>query len=263
MKYGGDEQPDDMPEVTGENEADGGEKPAPKEEATDVKTEGGEAAEAEGAPPDGKEKEEVVDDGVEEEDEDELELKLALLEIYNERYDKRMEAKSFIFDRGLVADYRKVRKAVTFVLLEGMLTRGSKKIVATDRKREKAERDLVARVRVFGNIQTAVDQEVFTDGLVCSYLSYDLLRDVLILMDFRRAYTAAADSRASRVQACRYHDFCGSGQIRKRKSSTGTYLFGFSRECLLTSKYRFRLAITTATRFSHTIERLAKTAHRA
>lgn len=41
------------------------------------------------------------------EDEEDLELKLAILDMYNERINKRIEIKSLIFDRNLV-DYRKV-----------------------------------------------------------------------------------------------------------------------------------------------------------
>jgi transcriptional adapter 2-alpha len=116
MKYGGDEQPEDMPDaVDGDEDGeDKGEGPAPKEEPNEAPMEVGHATKTTGGkPPDdsGKDKEEaVVDETLEEEDDDDLELKLALLEIYNERYDKRMEAKAFIFDRGLVADYRKVRR---------------------------------------------------------------------------------------------------------------------------------------------------------
>lgn len=39
---------------------------------------------------------------------DDLELKLTIMEIYNERIARRLEAKNFIFDRGLL-DYKKVR----------------------------------------------------------------------------------------------------------------------------------------------------------
>lgn len=48
---------------------------------------------------------------------DDLELKLTIMEIYNERIARRLEAKNFIFDRGLL-DYKKVRhaKASAFVL---------------------------------------------------------------------------------------------------------------------------------------------------
>lgn len=42
-----------------------------------------------------------------EEDEEDLDLKLAILDIYNERINKRIEIKSLLFDRNLI-DYRKV-----------------------------------------------------------------------------------------------------------------------------------------------------------
>lgn len=42
-----------------------------------------------------------------EEDDQDLELKLAILEMYSERYDRRMEAKGVILDRNLV-DYKRV-----------------------------------------------------------------------------------------------------------------------------------------------------------
>lgn len=42
------------------------------------------------------------------ENEDDLELKLAILEMFNERYDLRMAAKELIFDRGLM-NYKQVR----------------------------------------------------------------------------------------------------------------------------------------------------------
>jgi len=46
------------------------------------------------------------------EDEEDLELKLAILDIYNERYDRRVETKALIFDRALV-DYKKVKRLVS------------------------------------------------------------------------------------------------------------------------------------------------------
>lgn len=46
---------------------------------------------------------------------DDLELKLTIMEIYNERINRRLEAKNFIFDRGLL-DYKKVSvNQVTYV----------------------------------------------------------------------------------------------------------------------------------------------------
>jgi hypothetical protein len=41
------------------------------------------------------------------EDEEELDLKMTILDIYNERYDRRVEIKAFIFDRALT-EYKKV-----------------------------------------------------------------------------------------------------------------------------------------------------------
>ncbi|GAA5959477.1 hypothetical protein JCM10213_003705 [Rhodosporidiobolus nylandii] len=57
---------------------------------------------AEGEAP--AEEEEPLPDGQNEGDEpeEELELKMAVLEMFNERYDKRMSAKEMIFDRGLI-----------------------------------------------------------------------------------------------------------------------------------------------------------------
>lgn len=45
---------------------------------------------------------EEKDEVVTEEDEGELQLKLAVLEMFNERYDRRVAAKEVIFDRGLM-----------------------------------------------------------------------------------------------------------------------------------------------------------------
>jgi transcriptional adapter 2-alpha len=116
MKFGGDQQPDKITDVVDGDEdvEDNGDGPGAKEGANEVQMDGTETMEQKPPDPDDsggkeKEKEEVVDESLEEEDDVELDLKLTLLEIYNERYDKRIEAKAFIFDRGLVADYRKVR----------------------------------------------------------------------------------------------------------------------------------------------------------
>lgn len=56
------------------------------------------------------------------EPESELELKLAILEMFNERYDKRMANKELIFDRGLM-NYKQVRAVqVTDLSFAGSLT---------------------------------------------------------------------------------------------------------------------------------------------
>lgn len=53
---------------------------------------------------------------------DDLELKLTIMEIYNERINRRLEAKNFIFDRGLL-DYKKVSADyLTYVRQSSRLT---------------------------------------------------------------------------------------------------------------------------------------------
>jgi transcriptional adapter 2-alpha len=127
-KYGGDEQPEATitrpagDEDEEEDEEDGEEAKDKdievKKEEVDVKQEPGEP-EASGsrrgsASPkkelNGKGKEKAEEPAFDLEDEDELEVKLALLDIYFSKLDKREEAKDLIFDRGLT-EYKKVRSA--------------------------------------------------------------------------------------------------------------------------------------------------------
>lgn len=77
---------------------------------------------------------------------DDLELKLTIMEIYNERIERRFDAKNFIFDRGLL-EY--------------------KKIALVEKKRAREERDLLNRVKVFARLQTSHDHEEFSNGLLC------------------------------------------------------------------------------------------------
>lgn len=49
------------------------------------------------------------------EPEDDLVLKLAILEMFNERYDRRMAAKEIIFDRGLM-NYRQVGRIKHYLI---------------------------------------------------------------------------------------------------------------------------------------------------
>lgn len=82
------------------------------------------------------------------EDADDLELKLAVLRIYNERLDRRREVKNVIFSRALTEH---------------------KRIVALERKRPQKEKDLIQKHKVFAKLQTAEDYEVLIDGLVCEF----------------------------------------------------------------------------------------------
>ncbi|WFD26459.1 Transcriptional adapter ada2 [Malassezia nana] len=82
--------------------------------------------------------EETTDDRAPDWDEDpaDLELKLAVLDIYNDHLDRRAWKKQFLFERNII-DYRR--------------------LVAAERRRPKEERDLLARIRHFATLQTAAD----------------------------------------------------------------------------------------------------------
>jgi len=97
-----------------------------------------------------------------EEPETELELKLSVLEMFNEKYDKRMMCKDLIFDRGLI---------------------NYKTISALERKRNKDERDLINRSKVFSRIQTSRDHEEFVDGLL---YEITLKKRIAELQEYRR-----------------------------------------------------------------------------
>ncbi|GAA5861218.1 hypothetical protein JCM1840_003119 [Sporobolomyces johnsonii] len=147
------------------------------------------------------------------EPESELELKLAVLDMFNERYDKRMAAKDLIFDRGLI---------------------NYKTLSAAERKRSKEERDLITRTKVFARIQTAQDHEEFVDGLL---YEIHLRKRIAELQDYRRAgittladgerYDTARSQRLS-AKAASYRDsvslsFDRSGAAR-RPTPQSSYL---------------------------------------
>ncbi|OZJ03255.1 hypothetical protein BZG36_03518 [Bifiguratus adelaidae] len=108
--------------------------------------------------------EEYVKDMIfnDEDTQDEIDLKLMVLEIYNSKLDKRKQRKELIFDRGLL-EY--------------------KKNLATDKRRPKEERDLLNRIRVFARLQTKEDFDEFFEGL----LAEQSLRDrISQLQEWRR-----------------------------------------------------------------------------
>ena len=102
----------------------------------------------------------VIDQSNEVEDEDELEIKLAMLDIYFTKLDKREEAKEIIFDRSLTE-----HKRVCYLC--GSMTQLRNQILANDRKRPKDERELIQRYKVFAKMQTAQDFEILIEGLIC------------------------------------------------------------------------------------------------
>ncbi|GAA5993345.1 hypothetical protein JCM10908_001439 [Rhodotorula pacifica] len=108
--------------------------------------------------------EKPLPDGEKEGDEPEaeLDLKLSILEMFNERYDKRMAAKDLIFDRGLI---------------------NYKTMSAAERKRSKEERDLITRTKVFARIQTSQDYEDFVEGLL---YEITLRKRIADLQEYRR-----------------------------------------------------------------------------
>ncbi|KDE07613.1 Transcription coactivator [Microbotryum lychnidis-dioicae p1A1 Lamole] len=123
---------------------------------------------------------------------EDLELKLTLLDMFNERYDKRMAAKELIADRGLI---------------------NYKQIVVNERKRTKEERDLILRAKPYAKIQTALDHETFVDGLLHEAA---LRKRISELQEYRRmGVTSIADgeryehAKAQRAARLGYRDPLG------------------------------------------------------
>ncbi|GAA6002873.1 chromatin-binding transcription regulator ADA2 [Rhodotorula paludigena] len=158
--FGGEDQPEAPPPVAGDL-APPSEQPGSGAPAEGGAGEGGAAA-AEAAA--AGEEEKPLPDGEKDGDEPEaeLDLKLAILEMFNERYDKRMAAKELIFDRGLI---------------------NYKILSAAERKRSKEERDLIMRTKVFSRIQTAQDHEDFVEGLL---YEITLRKRIAELQEYRR-----------------------------------------------------------------------------
>ncbi|EIW68866.1 hypothetical protein TREMEDRAFT_31549 [Tremella mesenterica DSM 1558] len=165
FKYGGDEQPAAKITRLPDAEDQGGEG-----QHTGLKQHGESEVQVKQEPPDEIQSESVVDDV---EDEDELEVKLALLNIYFSKLDKREEAKDFIFTRGLTEH---------------------KKIQAQERKRPKDERELVQRYKAFAKMQTSQDYELFIEGLLFEHL---LRKRIAELQEYRRmGITTALEAEA-------------------------------------------------------------------
>ncbi|KAI8909605.1 hypothetical protein EDD86DRAFT_205837 [Gorgonomyces haynaldii] len=75
----------------------------------------------------------------------EIELKCAMLNVYNTTLQRRAERKKFVFERGL-QDFRK--------------------ILGNEKKRSKEEKDACNKYRVFARMLTAQDFDIFMDGIV-------------------------------------------------------------------------------------------------
>lgn len=95
--------------------------------------------------------------------EEEIDLKVMVLDIYNSRLDRRMERKNLIFERRWL-DFKRMQ--------------------AIERKRQKEERDIYNKTRVFCRLQTEADYDMFVKGLV----KEQQLRDrITTLQEWRQA----------------------------------------------------------------------------
>lgn len=120
-------------------------------------------------------------DGVEEESEENmppipfetqasLEFKLTLIEMYMQRMAKRREAKTLMFDRGLL-EY--------------------KKLMAAEKRRPKDDKDIIHRLRPFARLQTAEDYEAFWTDILYEAM---LRKRIAELQQYRKlGLTTAAD----------------------------------------------------------------------
>lgn len=149
LEFGGDEQPDDE-----ENPGEEG--------AMDVDVEAKAEGDA-GSKQDDDEDEPQVPAVVE--SNDSLQLKLALLDMYNERLDARIEAKAIALERGLT-DHKRV--CVTLLLSYFFLRDNTAQMQQAERKRSKDDRDFINKLKPLARLQTADDFENLVAGLLCA-----------------------------------------------------------------------------------------------
>lgn len=92
----------------------------------------------------------------------ERELKLKVIQIYNQKLAKRAERKKFVVERGLL-DYKLHQH--------------------TERKRPKEERELLAQIRPFARLQTPEEHDKFVEGLITAMR---LKKQILLLQEYRK-----------------------------------------------------------------------------
>ena len=141
---------------------------------------------------------ETTDDRAPDWDEDplDLDLKLAVLDMYNDALDKRGRKKRFLFERNLV-DYRRN--------------------VAAERRRPKEERDLLARIRHFATLQTAADFEELYHNLCYEEA---LKKTVHQLQQYRRM------GLTTFAEAARYDKEAAERTKRQLEAAEGTLALG-------------------------------------
>ncbi|WAQ81249.1 hypothetical protein PtA15_1A589 [Puccinia triticina] len=129
-----------------------------------------------------------------------LELKLTLLEIYNDKYDRRLQAKAVVFDRNLL-EYKKIQ--------------------AAERKLPKEIRDLVIRIKPFARLQTATDHEQFQEGLIYEMA---LRKRIAELQEYRKM------GITNLVDAERYEKEKAARLFAKQREMAGHDRFGVRKQ---------------------------------
>lgn len=76
------------------------------------------------------------------------------MNVYNTTLERRLARKSFIFDRKITDDYKKVLIGFT-------------KIQSLEKKRSREEKDMYQKWRVFARMQTEEDFETLMEGIMC------------------------------------------------------------------------------------------------
>eukprot|EP00158_Paraphelidium_tribonemae_P002745 Partr_v1_DN25633_c0_g1_i1_m4793 putative Transcriptional len=91
-----------------------------------------------------------------------IDLKLAVLDIYNSKLDRRMQRKKFIFDRNYI-EFRRTQ--------------------ISDRKRSREEKEVIGRTKMYSRVMTNEDYSSFVEGLV---LEKSLRDKISLLQEYRR-----------------------------------------------------------------------------
>ncbi|CAE6432428.1 unnamed protein product [Rhizoctonia solani] len=130
LDYGGDQQPDDE------------EKPEGDSMDVDVEVKVENESGAKNSDPDDEEEPQAP---LVPESNDSMQLKLTLLDMYNEKLDARIEAKVIVLERGLT-DHKRIQQA--------------------ERKRSKEDREFINKLKPLARLQTADDFENLVAGLL-------------------------------------------------------------------------------------------------
>jgi len=128
----------------------------------------------------------------------ERELKTQILRIYNAKLEEREKRKRFVIDRGLV-DFKAAQ--------------------AAERRRNKEERDLVARMRIFQRFQTAEEHDALVEGLL---RARRLRKQIELYSHYRRMGVRTLDQARAYEQDRKRRE----GELKaKRQREDTPYLF--------------------------------------